>query len=136
MQKNPGVAGQCVRTWQQLAGDPALAPKFSVSEMDLLCARGLIRVGTELKGMVVLGGIAPEAWPPGNDRIEAMAQTFELAPSDVQTRINAVHRLDQAAQARALYFVQRIADALSHIIEERSQEQGRLVLTAAQLAFS
>lgn len=135
-EKNPGVAGQCVRTWQQLAGDPALAPKFSVSEMDLLCARGLIRVGTELKGMVVLGGIAPEAWPPGNERIEAMAHAFELAPSDVQARITAVHRLDQAAQARALYFVQRIADALAHIIEERSQEQGRLVLTAAQLAFS
>lgn len=135
-EKNPGVAGQCVRTWQQLAGDPALAPKFSVSEMDLLCARGLIRVGSELKGMVVLGGIAPEAWPPGYDRIEAMAHAFGLAPGEVQTRIDAVYRLDQAAQARALHFAQRIADVFSHIIEDRSQMQDRLASAAARLTFS
>ena len=51
--------------------DLALEPKFSLSEMGLLCARGLIRVGSELKGMVVIGGIAPDNWPPAAEQADA-----------------------------------------------------------------
>lgn len=130
IEENPNVVEQCVRTWQQLAGDPALEPKFSTSELELLCARGLIRAGTELKGMVVLGGIAPEVWPPNPERIAAMAQALALDPDSVQAKINAVYRLDLTAQARALQFVQRIADIFSHIIEVRGRMQGRLNATA------
>lgn len=135
-EKNPAVAEHCMRSWQQLAGDPALAPKFSRGEMDLLCARGLIRLGTELKGMVLLGGITPETWPPDNERIEALAQALGLTPGDVQARIDAVYRLDPAAQARALYFVQRIADVFSHMIEDLNTMQGRLASAPTQTSFS
>ncbi len=123
-QQNPRLTEQCVHTWQQLAGEPSLEPKFMTSELDLLCARGVIRVGTELKGMVVLGGIAPDAWPPSAERIAAMARALAVEPACVQAEIQAVYRLDRAAQARALGFVQRIADIFSHIIEDRSQAMG------------
>ncbi len=119
--KNPRILEHCVRTWHYLAGDPALAPRFSTSELDLLCARGVIRVGTELKGMVVLGGIAPEAWPPSAERVSAMAQALDVDPAYVQANIDAVYRLDGAAQGLALRFVQRIADIISHVIEDRTQ---------------
>lgn len=33
----------------------------------MLCARAFIRVGAELKGMVVAGCVAPENWPPPPD---------------------------------------------------------------------
>ena len=49
----------CVVHWQQMAGAVSLEPRFMPSEMGLLCARGLIRVGNELRGMVFFGGIAP-----------------------------------------------------------------------------
>ncbi len=124
-EKNPKVLAQCVHTWQQLAGDPALAPKFSRSEMDLLCARGLIRVGTELKGMVVIGGIAPETWPPSDERLAAMAEAFGVALDDLRANLDAVYRLDRTAQSRALQYVQRIADVFSHMIEERNQVRNR-----------
>lgn len=124
MARNPRAVEQCVRTWQQLAGEPALEPKFSTSELDLLCARGLIRVGAELKGMVVLGGIAPEVWPPSDERVAAIAETLELDPDFVRAEMPAVYRLDRAAQARALAFVQRIADIFAHIIEDRGQARG------------
>lgn len=123
VEKNPRVVEECVRAWQQLAGDPALEPKFTKSELDLLCARGVIRVRTELKGMVVLGGIAPEVWPPSASRIAALAQTLQLEPAFIQAHSEAVYRLNGAAQARALQFVQRIADIFSHIIEDRSRMQ-------------
>ena len=124
-QQDPQLVAQCVSTWQQLAGDPSLAPKFSTSELDLLCARGLIRVGAELKGMVVLGGVAPEVWPPSAERIAAMAQALGLDPDTIRAEIHGVYRLDRANQARALHFVQRIADIFSHIIEDRGRVQGR-----------
>ncbi len=45
-----------------------------LSEMGLLCARGLIRAGAELKGMVVVGGIAPDNWPPDPEQIADLAE--------------------------------------------------------------
>ncbi len=126
VEKHPDVLAKCVHTWQQLAGDPSLAPKFSRSEMDLLCARGLIRVGTELKGMVVIGGIAPETWPPCDERLSTMAEALGVSLDDLRANLDAVYRLDRMAQARALQYVQRIADVFSHMIEDRSQALGRL----------
>jgi hypothetical protein len=89
--------------------------------MGLLCARGLIRFGSELKGMVVVGGIAPEVWPPAWPQLEALARQFGSQPAAVIESAAAVHRLDKAAQDTALRFVQRIADIFSHIAEDRSQ---------------
>lgn len=132
---NPAAVSQCVSTWQQLAGDLALAPKFSVSEMGLLCARGVIRVGAELKGMVVVGGIAPEAWPPSPEQAATLARVFASDPATVQATAAAVYYLDDAAQERVLRFVQRIADIFSHILEDRSQVQERLQAIASLTAL-
>ncbi len=121
VEQDPRVVEQCIHTWQQLAGDPALAPKFSTSELELLCARGAIHVGTELKGMVIVGGIAPENWPPSTERMAAIAETLDLNATAVQAGIDAVYRLDRTAQTRVLGFVQRIADIISHIVEDRGR---------------
>ena len=42
--QDPQAVAHCLRTWQDLAADPSLAPRFASSEMGLLCARGLIRL--------------------------------------------------------------------------------------------
>ena len=39
----PEGVEHCIHTWQQMAGHVALEPKFTLSEMGLLCARGLVR---------------------------------------------------------------------------------------------
>ena len=122
---------QCVRSWQQMAASPAMEPKFYTSEMGLLCARGLIRVGSALKGMVVIGGIAPEAWPPPPEQLACLAATFGLSTGDVAANAGAVYRLDRAAQEKALRSAQRIADIFSHIAEDRSLLCGRLQAIAS-----
>jgi excisionase family DNA binding protein len=127
----PDALGQCMRSWRQLAANPAIEPKFYPNEMGLLCARGLIRVGSELKGMVVIGGIAPEAWPPNADQIAGLAEAFGLSLADVEANADAVYRLDKAAQDKALRFVQRTADICSHIAEERNALSGRLQAIAS-----
>jgi len=129
--QSPDAISHCVRTWQQLALLPSLEPRFGPSEMGLLCARGLIRVGSELKGMVVMGGIAPDLWPPPSAQINSLAASFGLSPAYVTANVNGVYRLDKTAQEKALRCVQRIADIFSHIAEDRNALSGRLQAIAA-----
>ncbi|MFN8493606.1 MAG: PocR ligand-binding domain-containing protein [Caldilineaceae bacterium] len=133
--QSPDAISHCVRTWQQLAVSPTLEPRFSQSEMGLLCARGLIRVGSELKGMVVIGGIAPDRWPPEPRLLTGLATTFGLEQAYVEANVNAVYRLDKATQEKVLRSVQRIADIFSHIAEDRNALCGRLQAIAALTVF-
>jgi hypothetical protein len=109
----------CVQTWQQMAGQVALEPKFLLSEMGLMCARGLIRVGSELKGMVVVGGIAPEGWPPGPAQAAELADLFGVPPETVTSHADLVFHMDRPAQERALRYVQRMADVFSQMVQDR-----------------
>lgn len=133
--RDPATIGHCIRGWQQLAANPTIEPRFYPSEMGLLCARGLIRMGTELQGMVVIGGIAPEIWPPSADQLARLAEQFGVELAQVQAQVGAVHRLDRPAQERALRFVQRIADIFSHIISDRHALCGRLQAIASLTAL-
>ena len=117
---------RCLDLWLRLANEPALAPRFQGSHLGLLCARGLIRVGSEIKGMLIVGGIAPQEWPPSDEHIERVALDLALSPDQVRGHVDQVHHLDPAEQARVLPFVQRMADIFSHIATERQQLTGRL----------
>jgi len=114
-----------------MAGIIPLEPRFSPSDLGLLCARGLIRSGNELKGMVFVGGIAPEFWPPDEQGISDIAGHFGLEPAEVAANIESVHRLDKAGRDRAILFVQRIADIVAHILLDRNALYGRLQTIAS-----
>jgi len=129
--QGPHALRQCVRTWQGLAASPSMEPRFYPSEMGLLCARGLIRMGRELMGMVVIGGIAPEVWPSDPEQLACLAETFGLSSAYVEANADAVYRLDKAAQEKALRSIQRIADIFSHIAEDRNALCGRLQAIAS-----
>jgi excisionase family DNA binding protein len=125
-QHTGGGWAACMRTWQQLAGSVALEPRFVTSELGLLSARGLIRQGSELKGLVIAGCIAPEIWPPSSDQIAAMAQQLGAEPAYLEANCGAVFYLDKAQRERVLRFLQRIADVFSHMAEDRSIIYNRL----------
>jgi excisionase family DNA binding protein len=133
--QKPDLLIACMRTWRELAVNPAIAPRFLPNEMGLLCARGLIRVESELKGMVVISGIAPDEWPPAPDVLRCLAERYGLNPALVQANAGAVYRLDHAAQERALHSVQRIADIFSHIAGDRNELCGRLQAIASLTAI-
>lgn len=113
----------CIGHWQQMAGGVTLEPKFSPSDLGLLCARGLIRAGNELKGMVFFGGIAPDVWPPSQAEVAVMAEHFGLTAAEIEPDLQAVHRQDKPGRDRVLQFVQRIADIVSHLVEARKTGQ-------------
>jgi hypothetical protein len=101
-------------------------PTFQLSHLGLLCTRGLIRVGTELKGMVVAGCIAPEDWPPAEEQVKEMAAEFGIAPTMLKPRLHEVFRLDEQQKTAVLTSVQQIANIVAHIVKERLELVGRL----------
>jgi excisionase family DNA binding protein len=117
---------KCTEHWRTLAETINLEPQFHPSHLGLLGARGLIRVGSELKGMVVVGGIAPEAWPPTCFQIQAMATEFKVKPERISPYLSEVFFLNQAEQTRLLSFTQRIANIVAHIASERQSLRGKL----------
>jgi excisionase family DNA binding protein len=128
---NAEAATRCIQGWQRMAGGLTMEAKFLPNELGLLCTRGLIRSGNELKGMVFLGGIAPDDWPPSPEGIEAIAAHHGLDPECVQNSILAVHRLNRPERERALGFAQRLADICSHMMEDWSSLHRRLQAIAS-----
>jgi excisionase family DNA binding protein len=132
---NAEAAARCIQGWQRLAGGLTLEPRFLPNELGLLCARGLIRSGNELKGMVFMGGIAPDEWPPSPEGIDAIAAHHGLDPECVRNSILAVHRLDRPDRERALGFAQRLADICSNLLEDWSGLHRRLQAIASLTAL-
>ena len=120
LMRDPTALQKCALVWRQLAASPSMEPKLYPNEMGLLCARGLIRSGSALLGMVVIGGIAPDPWPPSREGLAAIADLFGLERGFVESNAGAVYRLERPAQERALRGAQRIADIFSHLVEDRA----------------
>ncbi len=51
---------ECASEWREFANDPDLRPRFRIGKHGFECARTFVRSGTQLTGMVLVGGIAPE----------------------------------------------------------------------------
>jgi excisionase family DNA binding protein len=124
--ETPHAVQRCIQSWSALATTIDLEPKFSRSHLGLLCTRAMIRVGTRLKGMVVAGCVAPDDWPPATQEIEQIASGFGVEPLLLIDHIGEVFYLDEAQRAVVLANVQRIANIIAHIVNERRTLMGRL----------
>ena len=111
---------QCRQEWANLASQPSLQPILVQGHLGLLYARALVRVGAELKAMLVVGGFAPEQWPPDNAQVEQMAEQLGVDTPVLQRRIQDVFVLSPGEQQEVLDYIQRIADIIAHIITERN----------------
>ena len=117
--QTPNAIQKCIENWTQLEATPGIAPQFIYSRLGLLGTRGLIRVGSELKGMVILGGIAPADWPPTPDQVATTSAVFGLSSEVLTPHLHEVFYLGQAQRERVLALVQHIADSLAQIANER-----------------
>ena len=119
-ERSPAAQHQCRQEWAALANQPSLQPTFSRSHLGLLHTRGLIRVGSELKAMLVVGGIAPTVWPPAPTDVARMAEYLDVAEAELTKALNGVFVLTNDQKQQVLGYVQRIADIVAHIMNERS----------------
>jgi excisionase family DNA binding protein len=122
----PDVLPRCVTTWAQYGSAPDLVPSFRESHFGFLCARSFIRVGNELLGMVIVGGIAPDVWPLGDEAIAATADRLGVDSEVVADHIHEVFHLDRAEKARVLDLLPRFGILISHLAGSASSLVGRL----------
>lgn len=128
--KRPDAVQRCISSWHDLGQGLKIEPEFQRSHLGLQCARGLIRVGTELKGMVVAGCLAPEDWPPTKEEVEQIANDFGVASTLLIPRLREVYHLDEKQKSAVLTTVQKVANIVAHIVSERLDLVGRLDVIA------
>lgn len=118
---------RCVAEWRALGDQYDFEPRLRPSHLGFLCTRAFIRVGNELAGMVISGGIAPEDWPPSATEIEAIALESRVPVATVEDSIDAVHHLGPADQERLLTDIPILAKHLSRIAtgEQARNNQSR-----------
>lgn len=133
--QTPNAIQKCIENWTHLDAAPGLEPQFIYSRLGLLGTRGLIRLGAELKGMVIVGGIAPDDWPPLPDQVAATATVFGLPAEALTPHLHEVYFLDQPHQNLVLSLVQRIADILAQLATERTASMGKLESIAELVTY-
>ena len=116
----------CERDWAALAMSPSVMPELVPGRLGLLHTRGLVRVGSEIKAMVVAAGIAPEIWPPDDREIARIAELLDIDERQLRREVANVSRLNAAGRQTVLAHVQRVADIIAHIISERNLLFSRL----------
>ena len=112
---HPGVLERCIDGWRDMADDPDLEPQWKPTPLGFLCARTLVRVGDQLKGMVLVGGIAPQAWPPVPAEVDALAGGLGVPLDLIAAHIGEVHRLPGPEQERVLRLLPRLGAFLSRL---------------------
>jgi excisionase family DNA binding protein len=116
----PGSVQRCIEGWRQLGDLLDLQPRFGPSHFGFLCARSFIRSGTELSGMVIVGGIAPPEWPPPNGTIDHIAADLDIDRAVIADNIEGVWYADSQQQAWILEFLPRIGGLISLFARERT----------------
>jgi excisionase family DNA binding protein len=122
----PGALQKCIQSWHIMASSLELEPQFDISHLGLHCARALIRVGSELQGMVVASCVAPDTWPPKEEGISAIAAELAVDQALIEKHVEEVHRLSAYQQEQVLVYIQRMANIVAHIVNERITLVNRL----------
>jgi excisionase family DNA binding protein len=123
---HPGVMPRCVDTWAHYGTVPDLVPAFQPSMFGFLCARSFIRVGSELLGMLIVGGVAPDQWPPSTERVASISAQVGVAPDLFESHIDEVYHLDAEQRSRVLQLLPKFTVVVSHIAGSARQLVGRL----------
>jgi excisionase family DNA binding protein len=123
---DPAILPRCISSWQKYASAPDLVPRFGPSEFGFLCARAFVRRDTRLLGMVIAGGVAPDAWPPAPSAVRAITTGLGVAEEVFADHADEVYHLAHAEQARLLGLLPRVALLVSQIADEAGAVAGKL----------
>jgi len=123
---DPAILPRCISSWQKYASAPDLVPRFGPSEFGFLCARAFVRRDTRLLGMVIAGGVAPDAWPPAPTTVRAITTGLGVAEEVFADHADEVYHLAHSEQARLLGLLPRVALLVSQIADEAGAVAGKL----------
>lgn len=121
LQSQPGAIDQCVEGWRRLGNEPDLEPKFMPTHLGFLCARSFIRVGNELVGMVIVGGITPPEGPLDATTLAPIARQSGIPLEILAEHAAETYDLGADHQQWILKMLPRISDLISRLASARSQ---------------
>jgi ligand-binding sensor protein len=119
LSNTPALWQRCIDHWRDMAVGLSLEPRFDEGYLGLLCSRAYIRTGSVLSGMVFIGGIAPDNWPPSPEKMREIAADLDVDFTLFTNHVEDVYRMNEIKQAHVLSLIQPIADVVSHILNER-----------------
>ena len=114
---------RCSAGWRRLGEEIDLEPQFVPSHLGFLCARSFIRIGSNLAGMVIVGGVAPQQWPPSEEEIASVAAETGTEETTILEHIHEVYWIDQPHQDWIVRNLSRVSDLISLLADGH----GRLV---------
>ena len=121
--KSVYTADRCSDGWRRLGEEIDLEPQFVPSHLGFLCARSFIRIGANLAGMVIVGGVAPDDWPPSTTEIAVVANETGVPADEIRDHVNEVYWIDKPHQDWIVRNLSRVSDLISHLADGH----GRLV---------
>lgn len=124
--QQPGAVAHCIDGWRRLADEVDIEPRFIPSRLGFLCARAFIRVGPELVGMLIVGGVTPASWPPSHEDLDRLARELEVEPQLLADHADETYYLDVAHQQWVLQLLPRFSDLISRLATTRSQLLSKL----------
>lgn len=122
---------RCSEGWRRLGEEIDLEPHFVPSHLGFLCARSFIRIGTTLVGMVIVGGVAPEEWPPSTAELETVADETATPIDTIEAHINEVYWIDRAHQDWIVRNLSRVSDLISLLADGHGKLVKKLESIAA-----
>lgn len=125
------TADRCAEAWRQLGQGVDLEPRFIPSHLGFLCARSFIRQGSRLIGMVIVGGVAPQEWPPTHAALAEIAAESGVPRPILEAHVNEVYWIDQAHQDWIVRNLSRVSDLVSRLAEGRANLISKLERIAA-----
>ena len=121
IQNQPGAIDQCIEGWRRLGSESDLDPRFMPAHLGFLCARTFIRVGNELVGMVIVGGVTPPNGSLDGAALEAIAAEVGIDVGLLSDHATETYDLTQDEQKWVLKMLPRISDLISRLASARSQ---------------
>jgi excisionase family DNA binding protein len=131
IQDVPGAVERCAQGWRQLGDDGGIESRFKPSHLGFLCTRTFIRVGHELVGMLIVGGITPKEWPPDDEFLAGVATELGVPVTTLAAHVSETYYVDEARQQWILSLLPRISDLISRLAAARNQLLDKLDAIAA-----
>lgn len=127
----PEAAQTCSDGWRRLGDEIDLEPRFIPSHLGFLCARSFVRHGSELVGMVIVGGIAADEWPPTEADVVAIAHASGVTPERIRRHIDEVYKIDTPRREWIERNLSRVSDLISLLLSSHARLADKLNRIAA-----
>jgi excisionase family DNA binding protein len=125
---SPSGKQACIASWQKLATQPEVRPRFVTCHAGLHYARARIEIGGTLVAMVVAGQFYASTPDPSEERqrIRSLAATHGIRGEALDEASRSIPVVDARKVAQIGTWMEKIAGTFEHFGKERSEMLSRL----------